>query len=865
MELKDYQANALEAFGRWLDALSEAQAQSDTVITALQDVGADIPEDIGNYPKTAWQKLSQSGGVPETAGAYVDRTDEARRPIPHVCFKIPTGGGKTLLAAAALERLRRQTGLVLWITPTNAIYEQTKAALKNKEHPYRQLLEIASGGRVKLMEKDDPFTRSDAASYLCVMLLSLPAANRQKGREFLRMFRDSGRYPTFFPDNDDPLGDGKLLRDCPDLERTCVNPDCAAKQDKRNQCRCGKQWLTGPVKHSLFNVFKMLRPVVVLDEAHKAYGAKKQESNQEFARAVSRLDPSLVIELSATPNRGISNLLVDISGPELKRAQMIKAPVQVTSYPTADWRNTLSEAADRLNTLEAEARSLQNSGGDYIRPIAVVRVERTGNDQQDTDHIHAEDVRRFLITNLAVPENAVRVKSSYNDELRGENLLSDFSPVRWIITKNALMEGWDCSFAYVLVMLDNTQAQRAITQLVGRVLRQPHARKTGQEALDHCYVYCWNTDVRVAVDQVKNGLEQEGLSGLGDEVIGASADSRRVTIERRNGFRGHNIFLPLVLHQDGDAWVELDYQRHILPRIDWATIKEPDPQGSLADPAKRQTASVDVGDTLPVFHESQELDIDKTVNVSFFARQLSDITPNAWQASRIARQWVERQRTAGESDDHIYDRRSYLAYALRESVKDQVEERAERIFRDKLRQREIRFDLETGQPNFQMKESYEISVPEDSGLMTGNNGHQLRFNLFEPVYTQQFDSALERNFARYLDEQKALQWWHRIAVRQHGDYYLRGWKQERIWPDFIAMAGNTDGKPHVLVFETKGEHLKGNDDTEYKSKVLETLESAFNAGTMKISDGPAKGTFRLVFNDVEFPQALANLQGAYKA
>ena len=844
MELKDYQANALDAFTRWWDALAQVQAQSDAAITALQAIGTAIPDDIRNYPKTAWQQLAKSGGLPASAGAYVDRTDEAGRPIPHVCFKVPTGGGKTLLAAATLERLHRQTGLTLWITPTNAIYEQTKAALKNREHPYRQILELASGGRVKFMEKDDPFTRSDAANYLCVMLLSLPAANRHRNREFLRMFRDSGRYPAFFPDSDDALGDGKLLADCPDLERTSED---------------------GPVKHSLFNIFKMLRPVVVLDEAHKAYGARKQEANEEFARVVSRLDPSLVIELSATPNKGISNLLVDISGPELKSAQMIKSPVQVTSYPTADWHNTLSEAADRLDHLEAEARSLEYSGGDYIRPIAVVRVERTGNDQRVGDYIHAEDVREHLIQNLAVPEGAVKVKSSVNDELGRENLLSEFSPVRWIITKNALMEGWDCSFAYVLVMLDNTQAQRAITQLVGRVLRQPYARKTGREVLDQCYVYCWNTDVSVAVAQVKNGLENEGLSGLGDEVIATSADLQRVTVQRRESFRGQNIFLPLVLHQDGDDWVKLDYQRHILPRIDWAAIQEPDPQGSLADPAKRQMAWVDVGDTFPVFHESQELNIEKPVNVSWFARHLSDITPNAWQASRISRQLVDRLRKSGETDEQIYDRRSYLRYALREYIKDEVEKRAERIFREKLRKGEIRFDLETGQPNFQMKESYPITVPDNYGLMTGNSGRQLQLNLFEPVYIQQFDSALERNFARYLDEQKALQWWHRVAVRQHGDYYLRGWKQERIWPDFIAMAGNTDGKPHVLVFETKGEHLSGNPDTEYKRKVLETLEHAFNVGTMKVCDGPAKGTFRLVFSEEEFPEALSNLRHTYSA
>ena len=118
---------------------------------------------------------------------------------------------------------------------------------------------------------------------------------------------------------------------------------------------------------------------------------------------------------------------------------------------------------------------------------------------------------------------------------------------------------------------------------------------------------------------------------------------------------------------------------------------------------------------------------------------------------------------------------------------------------------------------------------------------------------------VERNFARYLDEQKALQWWHRVAVRQRDGYYVRGWKQDRIWPDFIAMAGETYGNPHLLVFETKGEHLVGNPDTEYKKRVFETLESAFNVGRMKVCDGPTKGTFRLVFTDAVFPTLLANL------
>ena len=841
MELKDYQSAALEAFVRWRDALASAQAQADTAIAALEGVEADVPAEVRNYPRTAWERLARSGEVAESAGAYVSRSDDAGRPIPHVCFKVPTGGGKTLLAAAALERLNRPRGLTLWITPTRAIYEQTKTALRNREHPYRQMLDRASGRRVKLLEKDDPFTRGDIANYLCVMLLMLPAANRQKGREFLRMFRDTGQYPTLFPDSDDALGDGRLLEAHPDLERVADG---------------------GPVKHSLFNLFKMLRPVVVLDEAHKAYG--KPDAAREFVQSVNRLDPSLVVELSATPNRGVSNLLVDVTGVELKKEEMIKLPVQVDSWPNAEWQTTLSEAHDKLEELAAEAESLLTSEGRYIRPIAVVRVERTGRDQRGPDYVHAEDVREYLTVNLGVPPEAVRVKSAENDELGREDLLSEYSPVRWVITKAALMEGWDCPFAYLLVMLDNTRAARALTQLVGRVMRQPHARRTHRTALDQCYVYCWNTDVSTAVIHVKNGLEQEGLTGLSGDVLGAATDLFSIPVQRRQQFRGQNIFLPMVLHRDGAGWRELDYQRHMLPAIDWSAIAAPDPQASLPGRAVRQSATVDVGSEPPVFHGSQELEVDKTASVSWFARRISDVVPNPWQAARIVQGLLERLRANGQSGEDIYDRRSYLSHALREHVTDAVEKQAELVFGRKLRRGEIRFDLEASEPNFKMKASYEIKIPSSAGLLARNDGKPIQISLFEPAYDHDLNT-LERKFARYLDEQKALRWWHRVAVRQQGDYYLRGWKQDRIWPDFIAMGSMNGGDPHFLVFETKGEHLSGNADTEYKRRVLDALQNALSYattpyGTMTVQSGPAKGTFQLVFSEADFPAVMANLQ-----
>ena len=492
-QLKEYQIAALDAFARWRRALDEAKRRSEKCIAATEQTHRPAVEYLRDYPRDAWERLAKAGGVAPGSRQYVQRTDEAGRPIPHVCFKVPTGGGKTLLAAAALERLHRQTGLTLWITPTRAIYEQTREAFSRRSHPYRQMLERASGGRVKLLTKEDAFSAADVAHYMCLMLLMLPAANRRKGREFLRMFRNSGRYPTLFPPEFDRPGNEQLMMEYPDLDR--ISPD-------------------GPPIRSLFNVFKMLRPIVVLDEAHKAYG-KKKETGVEFARSVSRLDPRMVIELSATPNLGISNVLVDIRGMALKAEEMIKLPVQVTSFMKIAWTDVVTRTHGELERLEDEARTLEAENGRYVRPIAVVRVERTGKDQRDGAHVHAEDVREFLVRNLGVPGRAVAVKSAERDELARVDLLSKFCPIKWVITKSALMEGWDCPFAYVLAMLDNTRARRALTQLVGRVMRQPHARRTGRSALDQCYVFCWNTGVGEAVEYVKAGLEEEGAYRAG--------------------------------------------------------------------------------------------------------------------------------------------------------------------------------------------------------------------------------------------------------------------------------------------------------------------------------------------------------------
>ena len=822
MELKAYQIKALETFDKYFDGLerSRRERQGDA-----EHIPEEYRRDYLNFPKHAWREQVERGHV--AGRGYIERQDSMGRPIPHVCFKVPTGGGKTLLAAAALERIQYPAGLALWIVPTRAIYQQTKDALWNREHPYRQRLERASGGRVKMLEKDDRFHRRDIASYLCVMLLMFPAANRQKNKDFLRMFRDSGRYDSFFPDSDHGLFDETLLKRFPDLEAE-----------------------NGIVKHSLFNVIKMQRPVVILDEAHKAYGKRDVEKAKQFAASINRLNPRLVLEFSATPNPKISNLLVDITGVELKNEEMIKMPIEVASQRKVNWQDTLAAAVEKLAEIDQAAVSLRQQEDRYIRPIAVIRVERTGRDQRDGQRIHAEDVRDCLVQSMGVPKEEIRVKSADNNELGREDLLSETSRVRWIITKAALMEGWDCPFAYMLVLLDNTRSQNAITQLVGRVLRQPHARRTGVKELDRCYAFCWNLDVGKAVQQVKNGLEGEGLTGLMDEVEsvnGKDSEQQWISIPRRKKFRDDPIRIPKVLHREGDGWRKLDHLQDIVADIDWDEVRLPPIQRHRPEGAYMETATVDIGQESAQYSDLQKLEIDKTLHISYFTRRLSDIVPNPWRASQFVLETLERLQRDGASECDIFDSRADYADQLRRRLRAESNRLCKAIFERKLRDGIIRFDLRA-EANHAMPDKLLIRIHQDDDHTLERAGKPVQLSLFDKVFEKQFDSNLEKNFAFHLDKQERLQWWHRVQ----GDYYLQGWRREKIYPDFVAF-----GEQCLCIFETKGNHLK-NEDTEYKREVFELLEQHLNQRHSQVrveKHNQHKGKFAIVYND-SFPAAI---------
>src|SRR5699024_6268931 len=563
----------------------------------------------------------------------------------------------------------------------------------------------------------------------------------------------------------------------------------------------------------------------VIDEGHRAYSDTARDTLAGF-------NPRFILELSATPNtngKHQSNVLVNVPGTDLKDEEMIKLPINVINEGKGGWRHTLSLAHAKQQELEEAALAFQNVSGRYIRPIVLVRVERTGKEQRDAGFIHAEDAREYLHDQLGVKDEYIRLKTSSDDELADEDLMSATSTVRYIITKDALREGWDCPFAYVLAILSRTTATTALTQMIGRVLRQPHAQATGVESLDECYVFTFDQDVTAAVDGVRKGLEDEGMADLAssvksvDPTSGLVHNMRRETIKRNPKFKGlPPIFLPRILHRDNshvEGYRALDYERDVLGELDWEALQflAADSPNMDADRLERTVARVSrnkksKGTGQTVFElEQEEIEgiPEGGLDLPFLVRQLLDVVPNPWQGMRLLEETLAALRTKGVTGEQIYINRLDLVSSMRTSLRKQVNAMAESLFREKLQSGEIALRLVSSNDpalNWKISETFEIDVSDTDSLLYRKNGEPLERSLFEKVYQKEFND-LEKNTAWYLDGQQCVYWWHRIAVNQQS-YGLQGWQRHRVYPDLLACVhGTEEGKFSFSVLETKGEHL----------------------------------------------------------
>lgn len=433
---------------------------------------------------------------------------------------------------------------------------------------------------------------------------------------------------------------------------------------------------------------------------------------------------------------------------------------------------------------------------------------------------------------LGVNESAIAIKTSEKDEIDKNDLLAEGCPIEWIITKSALQEGWDCPFAYLLVSLNNTSSQLAMTQLVGRILRQPYVEKTPFDELNESYAFCLNRKSSDITREVKRALEQEGYEGDAESVVDRSESGgnlqkkREATIRKEfrpfyREFKG-KIYLPRFCIRHGNQYEALDYFRHLVSAIDigqfdYASVNWDLSQELAAgkDSFYRLTLGQDELENV-AGRENSVVETDELVKAWLVASLQFD-----HYSFKQLREIVERvTERLYQINKDLPGKLGFVKYVVRERTAGFIQRESDRqtqaAFEKLFNSKSLCFFLECVEARFEIPPKVEIRSVKR--LVRDDN---------EPVQRSLFDfvaddlNEYEKSVALYLDDHPEVLWWYRNLVgAQH--FSIQGYRRNRIYPDFVVQQGDkTKPVASVVVVESKGKHLKGSEDTAYKRKVAE--------------------------------------------
>lgn len=828
LPLKPYQTATLNAVRDWL-----------TEAAATQDAGA------------AFYKI--------TRRAYQDVNDLPD--VPYACLRVPTGGGKTLIAAhmvgvAADAFLKTDMPVALWLVPSNPIREQTLKALTDRAHPYRAALAERFGENVRVMTVGEALYAKrpdyDGGAAIIVATLQSFRVAETEGR---KVYEPNGELMDHFTGVSEALLQG--------LEQ---GPD------------------GGPIR-SLCNVLRLRRPIVIVDEAHNARTALS------FA-TLARINPALILELSATPAKD-SNILHQVSAAELKADEMIKLPIVLRGRP--DWKETVADAKRWLEQLEAIAAAEETLTGEYIRPVMLMQAQPN---RKGTAAITPDVLKVALIDDFHVPPSQIAIATGTQWELDDHDLAARDCPIRFVITVQALREGWDCPGAYVLCTIAEQRGERAVEQLLGRVLRLPKARRKRHDDLNRAYAFAATQSFADTARSLVEGLVANGferidakelirpprtLPGMQDDpaiwqsspiadgidleamrakVLSATGGRVRLNVEARRFETSHRVSVAdattlrlVVAAEAADALEELiaatahpdEAPVSASMRIPLLCVRrngqlEIFDRGHFLDHPWRlddcdaravamafvppegtaQEAHIDVqasGRIAPVFvqdvHEQLALaldDRDWTLPqlVGWLTRRLAPVTRGD-VLPKSAQAFVRAGIAALEAKGHSVARLARLRFRLVDTftrvINDYRADRETQSFEACLFGSSLRFETASDHVAVFEAESY---WPDARQLYSG------RFSFPKHIRPDRIGemNGDEEQCALVLEQSPKVQRWARILDRMPGTFRIArssGW----FYPDFIAEL--TDGR--FLAIEYKGAQLAESRETEEKEMV----------------------------------------------
>jgi len=832
MELKAYQKNVIADLSRYLALLTETGSAS-KAYNALWDEKNVIVGDNG----LQYYHYNLSGHVPD------------------VCFKIPTGGGKTFVAASSVKTIYDAmptvtAKAVVWLVPSDAILTQTYAALSNPDHPYRQRLDVDFGGRVEVYSKaqllnGQNFNPTAVAEQLSVFVLSYDSfrASKKEGR---KAFQENGNLATF----------PKMMQD-----KSMLLPETD--------------------ETALIQVIRSLNPVVIVDESHHATSPLSVEMLENF-------NPCFVLDLTATPKKD-SNIVSFVDAAQLKRANMVKLPVIVYNRKSQD--DVYADAINIRRKLEMQAENERQTTGRYIRPIVLFQAQPKNNADSTT-----YEKNKATLIEAGIPKEQIAIKTGDKDELKNTNLLSPDCPIRFIITVNALKEGWDCPFAYVLATVANRTSAVDVEQILGRVLRLPYTQKNASNVLNISYVITSSVDFGKTLDKVVSGLNDAGFSnkdyrakdvesemGLPQQpeleqvgffieeepdIPAVDTDSLRERIESavqpqasetQDTIEADKLLAEALAQNDE---YEEQASNNTGTSIDMAPAEVRDKMNTfkMHDVFAEETSALrfpqfmlEVGPSffsendrvpLELEHLSEGFTLrDKDVQIDFstieaeMARvdtdDATDATPRAWQLrgtdSAYYKEWFNAQPSnirLAHCKGLIKAKIAKLNCVNDKELQEYIDRAVDTLTEDQLSDMEqstYPYIVKVEQKVKMLLAAHRANMFDlwlEQGKIVCEPNYALKQVISPTSFTSTYPKSLytseeemndyERKTVWALSAMEHIKWWHRNMSRL--GFQING--STHAYPDIIAMTAS--GK--ILMIETKGDHLD-NDDSKAKAKI----------------------------------------------
>lgn len=764
LELKKYQIDTLDLLRNYFQAVDQ-----------LKDV------DLAFYQiaRTQYRKVEQ---VPEP---------------PYICLRVPTGGGKTLMACHSISiatqtLLRQERSVVLWLVPTNTIKDQTLSALRDRNHPYRQALDATLDARVRAIDVDEALhIQRSVLEGETIIIVSTLAAPRIGDTDKRKLYEQNGDLMAHFSGY----------------------PDAAfAKLEKY-------EGTDKPIP-SLANVLCLRKPIIIMDEAHNARTPLSFDT-------LARFDPSCIIEFTATPAiepPNPSNVLHSVTAWELKAEDMIKLPIRLETHE--DWRQTILSAKNKRDELEAFAKEEEKGEGRYLRPIILLQAQKR-NEELTVDVIY-----ECLKEDLSIPKDQIAIETGEHSDLDGVNIFSPDCPVRYIITVDKLREGWDCSFAYILCSVRDISSRTAVEQVLGRVLRMPNAKKKNHPDLNRAYAFVTSgkfANTAQTLEAFTGALESNGFTRFDAQqslqtaipmgAIGLGGLFKPEGAPPTPSERGERFLVPELALWEDDELEPVEKSHFLqygwdLTKCDASLNEEEFP--SLA--ASSQQYDVDVNqigrietrfvselqEHLAMLVRSEIIDIDQLV---------------VWLDNHIPHQDITQPQSLlflRRSVEYlINDRKITLDELSRDRLRlrDAVAAKIDKYREDALQKgyEQVLFGVDAD--NIQVSpervftydpDSYPANSPYDGGISFTKH--------YYPVIGQM--NGEEARCAQYIDSLPKVKYWVRNIERQHELSFWLPTSSDNFYPDLMVML--EDGR--IMAVEYKGAHLM-NEDTDEKVKL----------------------------------------------